>query len=484
MRIMLLDCKFGLPNGELHRFESVVSAFDYDVVIWDVEGTANRLRILGDNFSGVPSLDTAASINLLEGIKRRREEFRELVELGRVVAVLASGSEIFSVDSGKRRSTGTGRNEKIVRVHEDIDLLSFVVPAVECEASRGLEIEIADERIRPLWRTTAKGWLYRGILTKWPGDPLLRVANTNKTVGSISEHTSGGVLVVLPEPWVPEEENEDDEPERTNETTAANQVTAGVDGEAHDIEESEDESEDRLFNAKELVRWLEGLVVQDSADVPDWLDSFWFAEEIGLNAEVLAVQRKISDLETDKERLEAALAAGGQWKRLITGDGAALERQVLLAFEALGFEALSVVRGRSDLRIAMGDQRFVIEVKGTRKSAAEKHAAQLEKWVAEEAASGIPAKGVLVVNGWRELPLDQRTEPVFPAQMIDYSTARSHCLISGLQLLSVVRAVQRGEVSADEVAGALASTSGRLRGWDDWRTLFVATEKTTGAAAP
>jgi hypothetical protein len=78
-----------------------------------------------------------------------------------------------------------------------------------------------------------------------------------------------------------------------------------------------------------------------------------------------------------------------------------------------------------------------IEVKGRDTgSAGEKHAAQLEKWVMGHfEKTGEHAKGLLVVNGFKDVELLARTEPVFPAQMIPFSTSRGHALISGVQLL-------------------------------------------------
>lgn len=479
MRIMVLDCEFQVEECQSYKFESPVSAFDFDIVIWDVEGTANRLGMYADTFHGLPSLDTAQTVSLLDAINRRREEFRELVELGRVVAVLASGSEQLFIDTGKRRTSGTGRNEKSVKLVDDIHLLSFVIPSIACERSRGLEIDIVDERVRSLWRTTAEGWIYRGIMTKWPGDALLRVKGTNKVVGSIEEHASGGCLVVLPEPWVPDSDDEDDAEEVAADTAPPPEdepVVLNTPPPAGDEQFPDDaDTEDRLFNAKELVRWLKGLTAEAITDVPEWLHKFALPEQAVAQEETLKLLSEMAVLEEKREKLRATDAESNQWKRLVASDGLALEQQVVLAFQELGFEALTVLRGRSDLRLLKGEQKFVVEVKGTRKSAAEKHAAQLEKWVAEEIATGSPAKGILVVNGWRDLPLNERTEAVFPAQMIAYSTARSHCLISGLQLLSLVRAVGEGQLTAHQVGIILEQTNGCLDGWNDWTAVFKET---------
>jgi hypothetical protein len=97
---------------------------------------------------------------------------------------------------------------------------------------------------------------------------------------------------------------------------------------------------------------------------------------------------------------------------------------------------LDGLEGRDDLIAEFEEKIFVIEVKGKTKSAAEGDAAQLEKWVSTHMAekSKLP-KGLLVVNAYREIPLEERTEDVFPNQMLKFSKQREHCLMSGLQLL-------------------------------------------------
>jgi hypothetical protein len=72
--------------------------------------------------------------------------------------------------------------------------------------------------------------------------------------------------------------------------------------------------------------------------------------------------------------------------------------------------------GREDWKVTFTEGNAVVEVRGVKGSAAERHAAQLEKWVAggfEE--TGSAPKEILIVNTWRETPLVERTEPSFPA---------------------------------------------------------------------
>ena len=111
------------------------------------------------------------------------------------------------------------------------------------------------------------------------------------------------------------------------------------------------------------------------------------------------------------------------------------------------------------------------------KSAAEKHAAQLEKWVAGSFAdTGTGHKGILVVNTWRETPLDKRTEEDFPAQMIPYSVGREHVLLTGLDLFVIAAEIYTDPAKADYWRGKILSTSGRLDGVPDWREYIQETK--------
>jgi hypothetical protein len=109
-----------------------------------------------------------------------------------------------------------------------------------------------------------------------------------------------------------------------------------------------------------------------------------------------------------------------------------------------------------------------LEIKGLSKSAREKDAAQLEKWVSEYtvAHDRVP-KGILLVNAWRERPIDRRDQPAFPAQMVPYATNRNHCLCTTSQLLSALT-LSTTRSKRDAFLRTLFITNGVLEGWE-WR---------------
>lgn len=132
-----------------------------------------------------------------------------------------------------------------------------------------------------------------------------------------------------------------------------------------------------------------------------------------------------------------------------------------IALEKLGFRVDAGPDGQDDLVAKYGEKYAVIEVKGRdQASAGEKDAAQLEKWNSrfyEE--QGKEPKSILVVNAYRQLPLDKRAGEVFPNQMLKYCERKGQCLISGLQLLCLVHSAN-SEAERQAAAESLFGTTG------------------------
>ena len=102
-------------------------------------------------------------------------------------------------------------------------------------------------------------------------------------------------------------------------------------------------------------------------------------------------------------------------------------------------------------------------------SSAEKHAAQLEKWVSQYyEKNDIKPKGILVVNAYNDRPLEERTEPAFPNQMLKFSIAREHCLITGLQLLCLYLDCKDDDEKRRKAIDDLLTTNGVFDKYQDW----------------
>lgn len=141
------------------------------------------------------------------------------------------------------------------------------------------------------------------------------------------------------------------------------------------------------------------------------------------------------------------------------------------------FSLTEAEKGRSDIIAQYNDTHVVAEIKGVTKSAAEKHAAQLEKWVSQyiEENETVP-KALLIVNGFCETPVYNRTEEVFPNQMLKYCQSRGHALMTATQLLCLFIEIQQNPECKQERLGALLSCVGKYQRYQDVEKYLIPCE--------
>jgi hypothetical protein len=256
---------------------------------------------------------------------------------------------------------------------------------------------------------------------------VLVIRGTSTIVGSINR-IERGLVIALPDALLyPVEEVED---------------TEGSETDVEDVGEVEENGEPHPWDVElldalfELVRGLRSKTGEFHQ--PEWTRDYLVPGEDEAVAGVRRASEQLATAQMSLDEAQRRLALREQRKILVTGTGAALETLVEEAFLALGFDVEEGRPGRSDRIVRLGQQPAVVEIKGLTKSAGEKDAAQLEKWVNEYYLehSEMP-KGILVVNAWRTTPLEKR-KPTFPKQMLKYSESRNHSLISSVQLLGAV----------------------------------------------
>lgn len=444
MRTLLIDTEYDLDGCTFTRFEDRLSAFDYDVVIWDPAASFYRLKRLNESFQGCPAPNSEDSVLWRKSIARRKREFSELLKLGRSLVIVLSGPLHISLSTGETEQSGTGRNAKTLVYRSTVDILEASPVPLKVVEADGDQIEAVDGKIAPLWKLTQGKWAYRGYFAESQGTPLLKIAGTDKVVGSIVKRPNEGMIILLPDFDLGDE----------------------VDGE-------EAVSDANLVGPMELVTWVHSLQNASEVDRPHWFDEYQFESEIARIGTQSEIEKQIAELEAELGKLKSENAEDERWKWLIAATGEALENQCQRAFEVLGFEVLPAVPGRADIRLRLEGNLYVVEVKGVSKSAAEKNSAQLEKWATIEIENGETSKGILVVNSWRTDPPADRTKATFPDQMISYSTSRGHCLVSGLQLLMMSRLVIDDESKAVEFQKILTETVGRVPMVEDYSEVLT-----------
>ena len=436
MKVMSAGCDW-LEDARIEdvEYRSNATFLGHDVIVLDISGDALTSGSRGRVYKGAPSLDLTESARLDADIARRRSELAMLLEQGATVVLFLPAPYEWYVDSGDRTYSGTGRS-RVTNINVSARKLTSLFPFhVTTQAAESSELElVAGEPFASYWRKVGAHLSTVAFMQEEFGTPVVRIRNTRCVVASIGQ-VGSGVVITLP------------------------QVVADGLSDNHFV--------DALLELVASVR-------QDAGDfsLPEWASSLSVGEEPSLLAALATAEENLRAAAVEVDRANTTLTLLQRRKLLVTGTGQALELAVEEAFAAMGLVVTQGAPGRTDRIVhhpALGPA--VVEVKGKSKSAAEKDSAQLEKWSAaylEE--TGRAAKPVLVVNAWRELPLQQRVEASFPQQMLKYATARGHCLVTGLQLLCAWLEVERDPSQAHSIVGELFDTSGVWARYEDWRS--------------
>lgn len=449
MRILSLDYDpvYG-DDSTRERFTGDTSVFDYDVVIWDPAASLHSYDSY-NKYRGLPALTEHASVKAQNDVTRRRREFSDFVNAGRTLVVIVRPPQVCYIDNGKRTYSGTGRNRSTTTHVEPLDLLAAVPSETfKTEPAQGTRIELLkDGPIVTLMRKHQEFMGYDAILLEPPGTPLARVAGTDRVVASMLTAKNGGHLLLLPEFdfWVEPDDDDDEDAE-------ARWSDAG-----------------HVFQ-QDLLAAVASLNGSLTAARPAWADSYATKPQRSLAQKVGEQQQRIEDARAQLAQLQQEHDMAQQRNQLFMGTGRSLELEVKGVLELLGGVVTEPEPGRDDWKVDFDGKRAVVEVKGVGKSAAEKHAAQLEKWVsADFEASGVMPKGLLVVNTWRDLALDERVDADFPAQMLPYCEARGHCLVTGLQLFVIREEIEQDDTKAKYWRDKILALSGVLQDVPDWR---------------
>ena len=216
----------------------------------------------------------------------------------------------------------------------------------------------------------------------------------------------------------------------------------------------------------------------DKIAFPEWAADIFILneqEELDKKAEIedelVALQEALDSQISLIEKLQ-------KYKLLITSSGNQLEEIVKQVLVELGFVLFDSEKGRSDIVAQYGDAYVVAEIKGVTKSAAEKHAAQLEKWVSQYIEEhDVCPKALLIVNGFCDTPIHDRTEDVFPHQMLKYCDARGHALITTTQLLCLYIETQRNPDCKEERIGELLACAGKYQRYQETTDYLSHSEK-------
>lgn len=409
---------------EEYDFNAGISFSDYDAVIIDTGDLLGNYRESGDSpYLNKRLLTVNESHRIVDDFRKIKEQIIEYLKQGKTIFVILGNND----DCYIFKSDWELGNKEILNTN------SFLPVMIDIQYLTGEKYERCDNRIyNAFFYKTSETIFYSAQFNVKGAIPLLKIPNSDKMISAELPFEKGRI-VFLPD----------------------NNV---------DYEDEGNFEKYKKLYLDELYKLIDQLYHSDADfSLPEWSNSFTIFDEKKqldkLNSDIQKLERLQKKIANEQAKLEAIQ----QYKALLTETGLVLESIVKKVLSELGFELQKTEIGRSDIIAKYADTYIVAEIKGVVKSATERHANQLEKWVSifrDDNESKPNPKPLLIVNGFKDIPVFERTEDVFPAQMHKFSVARDHALVSTTQLLCLYIDIKTNPDKKDTLIKELLSTIG------------------------
>ena len=423
-------------------FRSHISFMDFDAVIIDTCCLAHEYEAdYPTTYHGKRMISKDDSHRMVEEFSLMKKQIEEVLRQGKNVFILMTTNEPCFVYTGRTEFSGTGKNARASNIVNEFDPFSFLPIKLKPTMVSGENFNICCQApYASFFQTTKDIISYDAYFEASEKELLLTIPNSNKVIAAVFEYEKGRIIV-LPYPY----NEEYFETEKEWKKSAKRYL-------------------DALFELNHAL-----LSTADYESLPLWSEGVKILNEKEEETNLEKDQKKLQSLKNKIEKHKEQIRKIQKKKLLITSSGTPLEEIVKEVLQELSFTLRPSKIGRSDVVASYGKTDIVAEIKGVTKSAAEKHAAQLEKWVSEfiEENNHAP-KPLLIVNGYCDTPLTERTEEVFPNQMLKYSEAREHALITTTQLLCLYTEIKKDPSCAESRIKELLSCVGKYQRYLDY----------------
>lgn len=415
-----------LPFFTQINFNETTSLYDYDAVL--INSFIHFSGTIAQRYSLQQGLCINHEIAYQYAIifTNLRKQLKDLLIQGKNIYVIVNQNDEYYYKYNYRR--------------HDFNILGYLPQTITYEVLKGKEFNI--ERTEPYFSffSSLRDILsYKNVIQCDSIKKILTIKNTEKCIGGVFNYENGKII------FIP----------ALKELSLQDQILKTINKEEYD----EDSHEIILLHA---IQDLENKLSAELEDaLPEWTNDFDILNEAELKNEISEIENEISTLKQKLENKTQSLSCVQEYKYLLTTSGKTLEKIVTRVLKEIGFTLFETEENRTDVIAKYKNRDVVFEIKGVKHSAAEKNAAQLEKWVSEfiSVNNKIP-KAVLIVNGYYEVPITERNEPIFPNQMLKFSKDREHCLLSTYQLLKLFIEIKQHPEKSEDLIKELLNTVG------------------------
>jgi hypothetical protein len=444
--ILTVGLDLASSDTKYESFQSRVSLLDWDIVLF--RPLINEFwGAYVDQYQGKPSLSDSSSFQLKEACEHWRREIKQAVETGKTVVVYLPPVQEVYIDTGERRYSGTGRNQKTTRIvapHTNYAAIPADLKPVNATGTSMKLAPLGAEILAPYWSEFSGSSEYKVLLTADTVRPCITTKNGDKAVAAlIRSKASSGSLVLLPDiDFYPDSFFKQRKEEQVW-TPAANQFAARLIGCIVSL--------DKALHA--------------SADVtpePEWASDqrFILGPERALRSELLEAERRLEEAQRSMEVTQSQLRSAGHMRALLYEKGKPLEDAIVEALTKLGFTAAPYKDSQSEFDVVFhsAEGRLLGEAEGKDSKAINvDKLRQLSMNIYEDLQRDEvtqPAKGVLFGNGFR-LACPAEREAQFTDKCVTAAQSSATALVATSELFKVIQYL------ADQSDEAFASTCRR-----------------------
>lgn len=397
-RILTIGVELASPDTTYQRFNEKISLLDWDIVLFmpQIEYSIDYDK----HYQGKPRLSESSSFRLKESCEHWRLEIKQAVDAGKIVIVFLSQLEEVYIDTGNRRYSGTGRNQKTTFLVEEYNNYKAIPADLLPVSTSGKAMRLATHGagvLAPYWAEFESVSQYKVILNDLKVPACLVTRTGDKAVGTLfSSKSSSGTLVLLPYiDFQPKEFIKNDK-DKYSWTPAAEQFASRMVAAVVALDKA-------LRSAGEIT------------PAPPWTEQPQYAP--ALRVELLCAEQAVEEAQRRKEQIMAELVDAGAYRRLLFEKGKPLENVIIDTLRLFGFAAEAFKDSDSEFDVVFESEegRLIGEAEGKDSKAVNiDKLRQLSMNIQEDLRREnvtVRAKPVLFGNGYRLLPLSERADP-------------------------------------------------------------------------
>lgn len=397
------------------EFSQKLNFSDFDIIFIDMQ---YLIESLSDEIDDASVSNPSALSDILES---SIEQMADFYKHGGISITFFS-EEPYSL---KEISEGYAGKDVDVFSFMHLNAKSFTFQEIEGSAFEFLEqLEFLDEKFH---------LRYKYIFKAYEGEPVLRSKKKKDVVG-IKKIIGKGVSYLIPS---------FDEACKINGEAAYLNFQIGL----------------------EKIQAIPKLKSIEGQSIPEWAKNHLIYDEVKYVKTAQSLFKEKACLETLIHENQSNLQKFISLKALLYAGDETLESIVEEVFRKLGFNVQVPAGNQDDLQIHEPEFTAVVEIKGLTKSGSTMNVMQLEKWVSNYGIEheGEIAKGILILNPFRDRAPSERKENPFPSDMLNFSKARGHCLLLSEDLLNIYVDFQEGLIEKQDIISLLFKTTGVVK---------------------